>query len=49
MKALQMKHYGGRDVLEFTRNAPKPAVGKNQVLIEVQGARRKESRSHNRH
>lgn len=38
MKALQMRQYGGRDVLEFTRNAPKPAVGKNQVLIEVQGA-----------
>jgi NADPH:quinone reductase-like Zn-dependent oxidoreductase len=38
MKALQIKQYGGRDVLELTRDAPKPVAGKDQVLIEVYGA-----------
>ncbi len=38
MNALQMKRYGGREVLELNRAAPKPVVGKGQVLIEVHGA-----------
>ena len=38
MKALQIKQYGGRDVLEVNLNAPKPAAGKGQVLVEVHAA-----------
>ena len=38
MKALQMKQYGGTDVLELNQNATKPALGKGQVLIEVHAA-----------
>ena len=38
MKALQMKQYGGRDVLELNQNATKPVAGKGQVLIEVHAA-----------
>ena len=38
MKALQMKQYGGTEVLEFNQNATKPALGKGQVLIEVHAA-----------
>lgn len=38
MKALQMKQYGGRDVLELNQNAAKPAAGKGHVLIEVHAA-----------
>ncbi|MEP6887810.1 MAG: alcohol dehydrogenase catalytic domain-containing protein [Nitrospirales bacterium] len=38
MTALQMKQYGGKDVLGLNQNAPKPAAGKGQVLIEVHGA-----------
>ena len=38
MKALQMKQYGGRDVLELNQNAPTPIAGKGQVLVEVHAA-----------
>jgi NADPH:quinone reductase-like Zn-dependent oxidoreductase len=39
MKALQIKQYGGKDVLELNPNATKPAAGKGQVLVEVHGAK----------
>lgn len=35
MKALQIRQYGTQDVLNLNQNAPKPAPGKDQVLIEV--------------
>lgn len=35
MKALQIKQYGGKDVLELNPNATKPVAGKGQVLVEV--------------
>lgn len=35
MKAVQINAYGGVDVLEVNANAPKPSVGKGQVLVEV--------------
>lgn len=38
MKALQIKQYGGKEVLELNPNAPKPAAGKGQVLIDVHAA-----------
>jgi NADPH:quinone reductase-like Zn-dependent oxidoreductase len=38
MKALQMKQYGGTDVLELNQNTPKPVAGKGHVLIEVHAA-----------
>jgi NADPH:quinone reductase-like Zn-dependent oxidoreductase len=38
MKALQMKQYGGTDVLEVNQNVTKPVAGKGQVLIEVHAA-----------
>lgn len=38
MKALQMKQYGGTDVLELNQNVAKPVAGKGQVLIEVHAA-----------
>jgi NADPH:quinone reductase-like Zn-dependent oxidoreductase len=38
MKALQIRQYGGVDVLELNQNAPKPAAVKGQVLIEVHAA-----------
>ncbi|MGD9726200.1 MAG: NADP-dependent oxidoreductase [Nitrospiraceae bacterium] len=38
MKALQILRYGGRDAMQFTDKAPKPAAGKGQVLIEVHAA-----------
>jgi NADPH:quinone reductase-like Zn-dependent oxidoreductase len=38
MKALQIKQYGGRDVLDLNPNAPRPAPGKGQVLVEVHAA-----------
>ena len=38
MKALQMKQYGGTDVLELNHNAPRPLAGKGHVLIEVYAA-----------
>ena len=38
MKALQMKQYGSKDVLELNQNVTKPVPGKGQVLIEVYAA-----------
>ncbi|HJT21616.1 MAG TPA: NADP-dependent oxidoreductase [Nitrospira sp.] len=38
MKALQIKQYGGRDVLELSPNASKPAAGKGQILVVVHSA-----------
>ena len=38
MKALRINQYGGRDVLKLDSNAPRPAAGKGQVLIEVHAA-----------
>ncbi len=38
MRALQIRQYGGTDVLELNQNAPRPIVGKDQVLVEVQAA-----------
>lgn len=38
MKALQINQYGAKDVLQLTLNAPKPVVGKGQVLVEVYAA-----------
>jgi alcohol dehydrogenase len=38
MNALQMKQYGGTDVLEVNQNVTKPVAGKGQVLIEVHAA-----------
>jgi alcohol dehydrogenase len=38
MKTLQMKQYGGTDVLELNQNVAKPVAGKGQVLIEVHAA-----------
>lgn len=35
MKAVQIKKYGGPEVLEVTENAPKPSVQNGQVLVEV--------------
>lgn len=38
MKALQIKQYGGKDVLELNPNATKPVAGKGQVLVEAHAA-----------
>jgi alcohol dehydrogenase len=38
MKALQIRQYGGREVLELNQNAPKPIAGKGHVLVEVHAA-----------
>jgi NADPH:quinone reductase-like Zn-dependent oxidoreductase len=38
MKALQMRQYGGKDVLELNQNAPKPVTGNEQVLVDVHAA-----------
>jgi alcohol dehydrogenase len=38
MKALQIRLYGGSDVLELNRNVPKPVAGNEQVLVEVHAA-----------
>ncbi len=38
MKALQIRQYGGKDVLELNQNSPNPVAGKGQVLIEVHAA-----------
>lgn len=35
MKAVQINGYGGVDVLEFVKDAPKPVPDKDQVLVEV--------------
>lgn len=38
MKAVQIKTYGGIDVLEINDNAPEPTPEKDQVLVEVHAA-----------
>lgn len=38
MQALQIRRYGGKDVLELNQNAPKPIAGNEQVLVEVRAA-----------
>lgn len=35
MRAVQINRYGGYEVLEINENAPRPSVGKGQVLVEV--------------
>ena len=38
MKAVQIKTYGGNEVLEVQENAPKPIPKKGQTLVEVHAA-----------
>jgi alcohol dehydrogenase len=38
MKALQIRQYGGKDVLKLNQNVARPLAGKEQVLIEVHAA-----------
>lgn len=38
MKAAQISAYGGKDTLRVTSDAPKPAPGPKQVLVEVRAA-----------
>ncbi|HEX2055419.1 MAG TPA: NADP-dependent oxidoreductase [Nitrospiraceae bacterium] len=38
MKALQIREYGGREVLHLTETAPKPTSAHGQVLVEVHAA-----------
>jgi alcohol dehydrogenase len=38
MKALQIRQYGGRDVLELNPHAPLPIAGKGQVMVKVHAA-----------
>ncbi len=38
MKAIQISKYGGSDVIELNKNAPKPAITPNTVLVEVRSA-----------
>src|SRR4051794_9465682 len=38
MRALQIRQYGGKDVLDLNQNAPKPVAGHGQVLVEVHAA-----------
>ena len=38
MQALQIRRYGGKDVLELNQDAPKPVAGNEQVLVEVHAA-----------
>lgn len=38
MKAVQIRQYGGKEVLELNQNAPKPVAGDGQVLVEVHAA-----------
>jgi alcohol dehydrogenase len=38
MKALQIQQYGGNEVLKLNQDAPKPAAGKGQGLVEVHAA-----------
>jgi hypothetical protein len=35
MKALQIRQYGGKDVLELNQNVAKPVAGEGQVLVET--------------
>ncbi|WHZ26531.1 MAG: NADP-dependent oxidoreductase [Nitrospira sp.] len=38
MKAVQIRQYGGNEVLELNSNVPKPVLGNGQVLVEVHAA-----------
>ncbi|HEX5744443.1 MAG TPA: NADP-dependent oxidoreductase [Candidatus Saccharimonadales bacterium] len=38
MKAVQINGYGGKEVVQVTADAAKPAPGKGQVLVEVHAA-----------
>ncbi|MBI2010121.1 MAG: hypothetical protein HYS86_02995 [Candidatus Chisholmbacteria bacterium] len=38
MKAVQIKGYGGNEVVEVTENAPEPEISDEQVLVEVKAA-----------
>ena len=38
MKALQIRRYGGKDVLELNQNVAKPVAGEGQVLVEAHAA-----------
>lgn len=38
MKAAQISEYGGAQVLKFTEDAVKPALGKSQVMVAVNAA-----------
>lgn len=38
MKAAQINTYGGQEVVVINNDAPKPAVGSDQVLVEVHSA-----------
>jgi NADPH:quinone reductase-like Zn-dependent oxidoreductase len=38
MKALQIRQYGGKDVLELNQHVAKPVAGEGQVLVEVHAA-----------
>ncbi len=38
MKAVQINNYGGTEVIEINENAPRPTLGKDQILVEVYAA-----------
>ncbi len=38
MKAAQIKKFGGSEVVEINKNAPKPAASPRQILVEVYAA-----------
>ena len=38
MKAAQIKKYGGGEVVEINKSAPKPTVSRGQLLVEVHAA-----------
>jgi NADPH:quinone reductase-like Zn-dependent oxidoreductase len=38
MKAAQINKYGGKEVVEVNKNAPKPTVTQGNLLIEVYAA-----------
>jgi NADPH:quinone reductase-like Zn-dependent oxidoreductase len=38
MKAVQINKYGGSEVVEINKNAPKPALSRGQLLVEVYAA-----------
>jgi len=38
MKAAQIKKYGGSEVVEINKNAPKPTVSRGHLLVEVNAA-----------
>lgn len=38
MKAVQIRQFGGRDVLEIVENAPNPSLNSGQILVEVHAA-----------